>query len=175
MDEPTMTQAQLHAAVEGDRDAAASLVRAHYADVFRFCARRIGPDLAADAAQETFVTMTKTLSRFEGRSDLRTWLFGIAYRHCQALARKRRRDPAPLDAALEQRPAPGVPCPIEATVLRNALSRLSHEHREAVLLHEVDGLTYAEIAELLDIPVGTVKSRLYHALAALRRILEDHS
>lgn len=168
-----MTQAHLHAAARGDREAAAHLVRAHYADVFRFCARRIGPDLAADAAQETFITMTKTLSRFEGRSDLRTWLLGIAYRHCQALARKRRRDPAPLDAAIEKTPAPGVACPIEASAVRGALARLSVEHRDVVLLHEVDGLTYAEIAEALSIPVGTVKSRLYHALAALRRTLEE--
>lgn len=172
MDEPTMTQAQIHAAAHGDREAAAHLVRQHYADVFRFCARRIGHDLAADAAQETFLTMTKSLARFEGRSDLRTWLFGIAYRHCHALSRKTRREPSPMDASLCKEPSTGSPCPIEATAVRDALGKLSNEHREVVLLHEVDGLTYSEIAETLGIPVGTVKSRLYHALAAMRRTLE---
>lgn len=173
MPEPPMTQAHIEAAARGDRDAAGALVRAHYADVFRFCARQVGPDWAADAAQETFVTMSRSLSKFEGRSDFRTWLFGIARRHCLAIARKRRREPLAIEGWLHEQPAPGMPCPVEAEALRAALRSLSEEHREAVLLHEVEGLTYEQIAEVAGVPVGTVKSRLHYAFASLRRALED--
>lgn len=166
-----MQPAQIQSAARGDREAAGALVREHYADVYRFCARRLGPDWAADAAQETFVTMTRSLRKFEGRSDFRTWLFGIAHRQCLAMARRLRRDPAPLEAWADAA-APSGPCPIEAESLRTALAGLSREHREAVLLHEVDGLTYDEIAAVLGVPAGTVKSRLHYAFAALRRTLE---
>jgi RNA polymerase sigma-70 factor (ECF subfamily) len=166
-----MTQPLIDAAARGDRDAAGALVRAHYADVFRFCARMIGSEWAADAAQETFLTMTRRLSRFEGRSDFKTWLFGIARRQCLAIARKRRRDPAPIEAWVDVAASPGASCPFEAEAVRNALRSLSPEHREAVLLHEVEGLTYDEIAAVTGVPTGTVKSRVHYAFASMRRTL----
>lgn len=150
------------------------IVRTHYDDVWRFCARRIGHDLAADAAQETFVTAQKRIDEFEGRSELKTWLFGIALNHCRNLHRKvRHEDPVEWLRTDGREPAiDGLDSQIvDREALRTALAKLSDEHREVVLMHEIDGLTYQETADLLDIPVGTVKSRLHHAFANLRAAL----
>jgi RNA polymerase sigma-70 factor (ECF subfamily) len=147
------------------------IVRTHYDDVWRFCARRLGPDLAPDAAQETFVTAQKRMHEFEGRSELKTWLFGIALNHCRNLSRKRKPE-VPVDwladTASEPRHDGTDDRILDRETLRCALAKLTSEHREVVLLHEVDGLTYQEAADLLGIPVGTVKSRLHHAFLQLR-------
>jgi len=161
---------RIEEARRGDRDALGSLVREHYARVYRFCARRIGDDLGQDAAQETFVTMQRSLKRYQERSSFETWLLGIAHNHCRNLARKRRLDPLPLDAWFEGTTGPDTSA-IDREVLRCAISRLSEEHREVVLLHEVEGLRYAEIGEVLGVPEGTVKSRLHHAFLNLRKQL----
>lgn len=161
---------RIEEARRGNRDALGSLVREHYARVYRFCARRIGDDLGQDAAQETFVTMQRSLKRYQERSSFETWLLGIAHNHCRNLARKRRLDPLPLDAWFEATAGPDTSA-IDREILRCALSRLSEEHREVVLLHEVEGLRYAEIGEVLGVPEGTVKSRLHHAFLNLRKQL----
>ncbi len=159
-------------AQSGDRDAMTTLVREHYAVVYRFCARRLGPELGQDAAQETFLTMHKSIRKWEGRSSLQTWLLGVANNHCRHLAAKKRLDPAPLEHWFDA-PTNGHGEQIaEREALRAALSKLSPEHREVVLLHEVEGLRYAEIAELIGIPEGTVKSRLHHAFLNLRTTLQ---
>ena len=163
---------RINEARHGNRDALGSLVREHYSRVYRFCARRIGDDLAQDAAQETFVTMQRGLKRYEERSSFETWLLGIAHNHCRNLARKRRLDPVSLDAWVEcgRNEQPTI---FDKEALRNALSKLTEEHREVVRLHEIEGLRYAEIAEILGVPEGTVKSRLHHAFINLRRLLCD--
>ena len=161
---------RIEQAKRGDRDALGGLVREHYSQVFRFCARRLGDDLAQDAAQETFVTMQRSIKRYEGRSTFPTWLLGIAHNHCRNMARKRKMDPVPLATWLEA-PDPTAQNPIDREALRRALAQLSEEHREVVLLHEVEGLRYAEIAEITGVPEGTVKSRLHHAFQHLRRHL----
>jgi RNA polymerase sigma-70 factor (ECF subfamily) len=154
----------------GNRDAMARLVEAHYDAVFRFCARRIGPDLAADAAQETFVTAQRAIKKYRGDSSLRTWLFGIANNHCRHASRKHRAEN--WDWTMEHDGAHNPESSlIDRQALRVALQTLSPEQREVVLLHEVDGLTYVEAAEVLGIPEGTVKSRLHHAFLGLRRAL----
>lgn len=149
-----------------------ALARDHYPAIFRFCAGQVGADLAADAAQETFLTAQRTAARFRGESSARTWLFGIAVNECRRLRRKTRRDLPLLE--LEGSPAPSpAQAWIDREVLTRALNALSVDHREAVLLHEVEGLTYDECAAALGVPAGTVKSRLHHAFAALRRALEQ--
>lgn len=159
---------------EGDPGAMATLVREHYPAVYRFCTRRLGPDLGQDAAQETFVTMQKSLKSFRGTSSISTWLLGIAHNHARNLARKRRIEPAPIDAWMEA-PAPnqGEDGLIQREQLRAAISALTEDHRQVVLMHEVEGLRYTEIAEVLGIPEGTVKSRLHHAFRALRLSLAE--
>ena len=160
-------------AKRGDRTALGELVSEHYPRVYRFCARRIGDDLGQDAAQETFLTMQRTIRRYEGRSSFETWLLGIAHNHCRNLARKRMRDPLALDESFESPAQDHGGQVADNEALRCALGRLSPEHREVVLLHEVEGLTYAEVAEVAGVPEGTVKSRLFHAFRNLREMMSE--
>lgn len=157
-------------AAGGDREAMAEIVREHYAAIFRFCARRVGPDLAADAAQDTFVSAQRSIRGFAGHSSLSTWLFGIANNHCRSLARKRKME-VDYAYALEKPTGEDASAIVNREALRTGLLALSKEHREVIVLHELDGLTYDEAAEVLGVPSGTVKSRLHHGFLHLRRIL----
>ena len=150
----------------------AELADAHYAIVYRFCARRVGTELAKDAAQETFLTAQRRLKDFRGESSVQVWLLGIANNHCRNLSRKTRKE-SPLMEAWDcnDERAEGASQIVDREALRQALGKLSPEHREVVLLHEVEGLTYEDAAKVLDVPVGTVKSRLHHAFLNLRRLL----
>ena len=163
----------LKRAKAGDGQALAEIVREHYALVYRFCARRIGPELAQDAAQETFLTAQKSIKRFDGRSSLSTWLLGIAHNHCRTLSRKAQRetlwpDGDEMESTRTENSEKGI---IDRQALRQAIGGLSPEHREVVLLHELEGLTYEEAAIVVGVPVGTVKSRLHYAFMQLRKAL----
>lgn len=158
-------------AAKGDEEAMADIVSEHYPSIYRFCVRRIGSDIAEDAAQETFLTAWKSIKTFKGQSSLRTWLLGIANNTCRNLSRKRR-----IEDRIDQVSAePSVASPevevVNREAITQALNKLSPEHREVVLLHEFEGLSYLEASEILGVPEGTVKSRLYHAFIALRRQL----
>jgi len=147
-----------------------AVVDQHYDPVWRFCLRQLGPNHADDAAQETFLTAIRRWPTYRGTGELRTWLFGIALNHCRNLRRQHRLT-VPFDFLVQQAAALGSDDPnrvVDRGDLTAALGRLSTEHQEVVLLHELEGLTYAEIGALLGIPEGTVKSRLYHALRRLR-------
>lgn len=150
----------------------ADLAKKHYDMVFRFCARRVGTDRAADVAQETFLTAQRIVRKFRGDSSPSTWLLGIANNECR---REIRRGKLPTfqiafaeNLAVDDRDHSAF---IDRESLRDAFRRLSEEHREIVIMHELDGLSYEEIANVLEIPLGTVKSRLHHAFANLRKFL----
>jgi RNA polymerase sigma-70 factor (ECF subfamily) len=147
------------------------VVRDHYDAVYRFCARRVGAARAADAAQDTFLTAQRAIRRFRGESCLRTWLLGIALNECRRTIRRHGADPLPLAVDLACPAAEAEGTVVDRQALATALGRLSDEHRDVVILHELQGLTYEEVAAVLKIPVGTVKSRLHHAFVRLRREL----
>src|SRR3954452_14559786 len=148
----------------GDAAALAELVRATQSEVWRFTAALIDPGAADDLTQETFLRAFKALPSFEGRSSARTWLLGIARRTCadhlRAVVRRRR-----LDARLAARATTELPAPDPAHRLATAdlLGRLSEERRTAFVLTQVLGLSYAEAAEVEDVPVGTIRSRVARA------------
>ncbi len=146
------------------------VVKDHYDAVYRFCARRIGLARAGDTAQETFLTAQRALGRFRGESSLRTWLLGIALNECRRTIRRHGADPLPLEVDLAS-PTDDAAAVVDRQALAAALARLSDDHREVVLLHELQGLTYEEVAAVLKVPVGTVKSRLHHAFLNLRKEL----
>lgn len=152
------------------------IAREHYDAVYRFCARRVGPERAADAAQETFLTVQRIIVKFRGESSIRTWLFGVALNECRRTLRRQGIACAPLDHALN---VSSDGCSedqiVNREVLRRVLEELSEEHREVVMLHELEGLTYEEAGEVLGIPTGTVKSRLHHAFLNMRRALAKES
>ncbi len=151
---------------EGDLDAFDALVRAHSAAVYRVALRLLGdPADAEDAAQDTFLQAWRSLSRFRGQSSFSTWTYRIVTNRCLNLLRARR-ETAELDqAAPSSAPGPEqvVVARSEFLVLRRAIDDLTPGQRAALVLREFEGCTYEEIAEILDLSVPAVKSRLHRA------------
>src|SRR3954453_23655880 len=164
-------------AAAGDPLAAAALVRATQSEVWRLCAALGDPQSADDLTQETFLRAFGALHRFEGRSSVRTWLFGIARRVCADALRSRRRrrltlvrDTADLEAAGTE----GLVDPVaEGSVVGDLLARLEPDRREAFVLTQLLGLSYAEAAEVAGCPVGTIRSRVARARADLMTSLAE--
>jgi RNA polymerase sigma-70 factor (ECF subfamily) len=158
------TTALALAAADGDAAAQAAFVRATQTDVWRFTAALVDPGFADDLTQETYLRAFRSLSSFEGRSSVRTWLLGIARRTCadhlRAVVRRRR-----LDARLAAQAWTDLPAPDPAHRLSTSdlLSRLSEDRRTAFVLTQVMGMSYAEAAEVEDVPVGTIRSRVARA------------
>jgi len=117
---------------------------------------------AEDAAQETYLAVTKTLAKFRGESRVSTWVYRIAIR--SALRVKSRRPATePLEVELASEPRDPAIDRERSRQIRRALSRLSFEHKTVLALFSLDGLSHREIAETLGIPEGTVWSRLHLA------------
>jgi RNA polymerase sigma-70 factor (ECF subfamily) len=152
----------------GDRAALESLLRDHYGAVYAVCRRMAGNDAdAADAAQEAMIAIARHLGRFDGRSSLSTWIYRIAVNATiDELRRRSRRPVVPLEEATAGvAPATdGVETRVDVDA---ALKGLPETLRAAVVLRDLCGLDYAEIAEVLDIPPGTVRSRIARGRAAL--------
>lgn len=136
---------------------------------------------AEDVVQDAFVLAFTKLSSFKGNSAFFTWLYRIAYN--VAITRLRRRKPTvPLDGLNDigrldfpdSGPSPDdrIQKQEEAGQLNEALTRLSHEHRAILILREMDELDYEAISEILDLPIGTVRSRLHRARTRLREHLD---
>ena len=160
----------------GDSTAFAQLIDQHKGYVLRVCVRLLGNlEDAKDVAQETFFQAFLTLGRFREESRFATWLYRIAVHLCQNALRRQSPLLEPLAASIRD---PSLTP--EASLLRRergwrvdqALQRLSPELQMAVVLRDVLGFSYAEIAASLGIPLGTVKSRISAARWALRRDLE---
>jgi RNA polymerase sigma factor (sigma-70 family) len=161
-------------ATKGDRDAFAALVARHHAALRRACRRALGaPELVEDAAQEAVVAALLHLDRLREPERFGAWLVGIGLNVSRQLLRERRtvapRDDdegaaADLDAALDAARA--------AARIRRVIAALPPGQRAAVELFYLSGLTYAETAEHLGVPLGAVKARLHKARATLRRRLE---
>ena len=177
-----MTEELVRAAAAGDQDAFAQLVRLYENKVYSLALRMCGnPEDAADAAQEAFLAAWKGLPRFRGEAGFSTWLYRLtsnaAIDHLRRV--KRQRGEVSLDGggpgldAVDDAPSPQAQA--EETELREAvaegLSMLSEDHRQALLLRELRGLSYEEIASELRVDLGTVKSRISRARGSLRKIL----
>jgi RNA polymerase sigma factor (sigma-70 family) len=161
----------------GDRQALTELYTRYRGAIFAYLLR-LTPDqyLAEDLLQETFVAVWKSAASFAGRSTVKTWLIGVAHRQAHNVLRRRpqpladeaelavvaARDPEPEDAALAS---------ATREELLAAIARLSLAHRETLALAFGQELSAAEIAEALDIPIGTVRSRLRDAKRLLRAAL----
>lgn len=129
---------------------------------------------AGDAVQETFVKAYRALPGFQGQSGLGTWLCRILINVCHDVARRRRRDMDPEEAALDSQPAPGRQFALKVA-LEAALRRIHPKHRMVFLLFAVEGLRHSEIAAILEIPEGTSKGWLFGAKKELKRMLTEKS
>lgn len=151
---------------EGDLDAFDSLVRRHGPAVYRVAVRMLGePADAEDAAQESFVQAWRSLRSFRGQSRFSTWMYRIVTNRClNELARRRETEPLQEESPSEgPGPEEVVVARSEFAVLRQVVDDLTPEQRVALVLREFEGCTYEEIAEVLDISVSAVKSRLHRA------------
>ncbi|MGD2103090.1 MAG: sigma-70 family RNA polymerase sigma factor [Acidimicrobiia bacterium] len=157
---------------DGDHEAFTSVMQTHEDRVFSVCLRIMGDrELALDATQETFLTTFRKAGQFEGKSAVGTWIYRIAVNTCYDILRRekrRRAEPIPEHVDPVDRHAEEV---IDSVALRPELQRaltvLPPEFRSAVILADVEGLRLADVASILDVPVGTVKSRVFRG----RRLL----
>jgi RNA polymerase sigma-70 factor (ECF subfamily) len=154
-------------AAAGERDAFAAIYERYRTVVYRFARLMSGsPATAEDVTQEVFVTLIRTLPRYEPhRAGLLTYLYGVARNVTRNRLRRDRRFVA-LETAVEEKPS-GADDPCAAashsqqlSQLRSSVLALPSRYREVVILYDIHGLSYAETAQVLHVPVGTVRSRL---------------
>jgi len=166
---------------QGDRRAFATLVDTYGPKVHGLVRRYVTTEAdAEDVTQEIFVEVYRSIGGFRGASTLATWVYRVALNRC--LKHQQRKPPAtlPFEEALRTH-ADERPSPAQSAARRElgeevhaALGHLSPEHRQVVIMHELQDLTYQECAQILQIPVGTVKSRLSNAFRRLRTSLGSY-
>jgi len=165
----------------GNREACAELVEQHHARIYRLLAHLCrDAHLAEDLTQESFLAAWTKLAGFNAKSSLSTWLHKIAYRKfIDAVRRNERvvatRTDVPIDQVQSTTPDPGHSALLqdESQRLYRSLDRLEPAQRDVVVLHYLQGLSYQEMADVLDQPTGTVKWRTREALEKLRDVLES--
>lgn len=169
----TGTESDIHLAVAGDTRAYERLYRDHVARVHGLARRMIGPEEADDLTQEVFIRAWEKLDSFRGDAAFGTWLHRVAVNLILTRARSRKRhgawivkDEDAVEWASVDPPLQEVSVDLEA-----ALERLPDGARRVFVLHDVEGYRHEEIAEMLDLAVGTSKSQLHRARMLLRRHL----
>ncbi len=179
----------MDAARRGDLDAFDRLVGQHQERIFRFCAWSLrDADEAQDAAQDTFIRAFRSLKSFRGDCAFGTWLHRIAINVVHDSAKRRQKAPRPFSSLAkegetggeEYDPPSDAPSPAQTALehekraaVRSALGRVSPEHRAVLVLFDLEGRSYEECCALLEVPMGTLKSRLSRARAALKDALGD--
>jgi RNA polymerase sigma-70 factor (ECF subfamily) len=177
----------------GDRDAFSVLLERYQRRLYSVCLGIVrNPDDAQDRLQETAVKVFLNLERFEGQSSFYTWAYRIASNVCIDFLRKKKRQRTVdyddgiardgdvvegedlLPSRLGLNPARVHARKELMDKLTEALDTLSDTHRTIIILREVDGLSYQEIADLTEVSIGTVMSRLHHARKNLQRALADY-
>jgi RNA polymerase sigma-70 factor (ECF subfamily) len=176
---------------QGDHEAFRVLVERYQVRVQGLALRVLrDPEQARDAVQEAFLKAYRSLARFEGRSSFYTWLYRLVMNVCLDLRRRDRSDrhvewddARQVEPPAEERKdseSSGLYGPADAVFRRElrehvaaAIDRLPEAARETLVLREVEGLSYAEIAEALEVPKGTVMSRLHYARRQVRKVLAE--
>src|SRR6476619_179841 len=168
----------------GELDAFNDLVTLYQDSLFALIVRMVPDrDQAADAVQEAFFSAFRNLHAFRGGS-VKSWLNRICVNAAMDTQRARKRRPVPpypeLDDESWQPPAPVDQDPERIAVgaersrtLAGALARITDDQRSAIVLYDIEGYDYAEIAEMTDVSLGTVKSRIHRGRLALRELLQD--
>jgi RNA polymerase sigma-70 factor (ECF subfamily) len=172
-DEQLVTRAQ-----GGDQGAVNDLLARHYDRLYAVCRRVAGNDAdAADGCQEALMAIVRGLPRFDGRSTFKTWSYRVATNACLDEIRRRNRRPIAVmemperdsdDPLLDQQTA-------DKLTIDDAMEQLPEEFRLPVVLRDVSGLDYAEIAATLEIPPGTVRSRIARGRKQLSQILGNQN
>ena len=158
----------LERVVGGDRDAFTVLMGRHQDRIFSVCLRMMGNRASAlDATQETFLTLFRKAHQYRAGATVGTWLYRIAINNCYDLLRKEKRRPTEaipdyLDPADPRAEDPFASVELSGPIAA-ALARLSPDFRAVVVMSDIEGYSLPEVADRLDLPIGTVKSRLFRA------------
>lgn len=169
--------------LQGELSAFEQLVERHRGIVFRVAARIVGPDDAEDVSQDTFLRAFHRLSQYRGTAPFRTWLLQITQNTAlNALAWARRRPTEPAVDTLEAADADPIRQPVTELERRERqqrlelkLSALRSDYRSLLVLRDLEGLSYNEIADVLDMPLGSVKGRLHRARSELIELLRNNT
>ena len=160
----------------GDAGAATELITRHERRVYAVCLRVLGnPDDAADAAQDALLAMIRKLDGFRGEAAFTTWLYRVAMNVCYDHLRRAKRRPVLRRDDGAPAPEPALDDHADAVAgahdVAAALEQVPEDFRVAIVLADVHDLPYDEIAKVLDLPVGTVKSRVHRGRIALAKAL----
>ncbi len=174
------------ACLNGRTDEFNELVRRYQDRLYHSVLRVVdGPEDAADVVQESFINAFQSLASFKGDSEFFTWLFRIAFNAAISNRRKKRSAISleagrngevivdPMDESVGVQPGERIERQEDEVILHRALLQLSDDHRTVVVLKDLDGMKYEEIADTLQVAIGTVRSRLNRARLELRQILEE--
>lgn len=165
-------QEWIQALLKGSKEAGEWFIREHYPAIYRLLLHITrNQDLAQDLTQQTFMSAWKAIATFRSDAHIRTWLHRIAWNEFLRWKRDNR-ETISLQSA-ELLPDPSSPDRIEALYLEQALLQLDEEHRITFLLFYVQQLSLNEVADVLGLPTGTVKSRLFNSRKRLRDILQS--
>jgi RNA polymerase sigma-70 factor (ECF subfamily) len=167
----------------GEHDAFNLLVRRWERQIYGLALRMLGrDDEAKDATQETFLLAYRNLSKFRGEAKFSSWIYRIALNICNTKLRNRSREGISLEEQQEavgfevvddtEDLSAGIQREQVARHVRRALQGLPAEMRQVIIMKEYEGLKFSEIADILGIPVSTVKTRMYTGLVELRKRLE---
>jgi RNA polymerase sigma-70 factor (ECF subfamily) len=172
----------------GDQDAFAMLVRLHQRQVYNLALRMLRDgEEASEATQEVFLAAWQGLRSFRGEARFATWLYRIAYNHCLKLVEHQRRDAAAraelvAESAREHGPAQSFSAhhalDAEHTMretVRDEIANLPPKYRVVLVLRHLQDLSYEEMADVMRVPIGTVKTQLFRARALLKERLEGLS
>ena len=165
----------------GEKDAYGELVRAYMQPAYYSALALVGThDEAMDCSQQAFIRAWSSIRKFQAGRSFFTWYYRILRNLCLNRLRDRAAQARPFselsplfDVAAEDDPAQETDRVLLRERVREALARLRPEDREIIVLRDLDGYSYADIADLLEIPQGTVMSRLYYARKHLKDMLED--
>jgi len=170
---------------EGDLSAWGELIQIHQDRLYNSIVRVVGhPDRARDVVQDAFIQAIENISRFDGKSQFFTWLYRIAFNRAMSMYRKHKSEVS-LEVARENagdetmadaqdQPEDRVLQSELVEEVHQALEQLSAEHRAVIVLREIEGCEYEQMAEILEISLGTVRSRLHRARSEMRRLLRGY-
>jgi RNA polymerase sigma-70 factor (ECF subfamily) len=165
--------------VAGDLDSFAVLVERHQEVVLRVAARIVGPTHADDVAQDAFLRAFHRLTQFRGESTFRSWLLRIAHNTALTLLEREQalqgEEPEQESTAPHGTPADELVLTERRSRLAGKLRLLSPAHRTVLVLRDLEGLSYEEIADVTDTPLGSVKGRLHRARRELIEILRANT
>ena len=173
--------------LSGNTEAFSELVQKYQDKVLRLCFAMVGPSDAEDAAQEAFLKVYGSLSKFRGESSFSTWLYRVASNHCLDLLYKRKRQKEESLDSLNEKSGEGVfsdspassPGRSADSLMRREtvlwiLERLSPEERRILVLREIEGLSYIELSQTMGISMDLVKVRLFRARKAFSKEAKNH-